>query len=121
MRSLKWVVALLMMLSTGGCAHIAVSNAKAALEKKLNPLLGKSEEDVLMEVGAPQSREPFGDVEVWRYFQSYGVRSTGYAQASGYAHGASAWGTGQTYESYDQYAIYFKNGKVVKWDGYVQR
>lgn len=135
-----WV--LLVTLPSASCASMQVSKAKAQLEAALNPLLGKSKNEVLLAIGAPQSTRFIADMEVWDYYRSYGVRSrqsafvntnatantNGYVYPGGYnAHtnynsNSAGFGSGQAWEAYDQFTLYFTSSNTLaKWDGYVQR
>ncbi|MCX6557709.1 MAG: hypothetical protein NTW95_09825 [Candidatus Aminicenantes bacterium] len=83
----------------------------------LDPLLGKSQEDVVLAIGVPTHTETIGNLEVYQYIQSYGARGNAWVSPNKYfsTGGARVW------EAYDKINIYFKNGSMVKWDGYVQR
>ena len=119
-----------------------VAKAKAQLEATLNPLLGKSKDEVLLAVGAPQSTRVIASMEIWDYYRSYGMRSqqaalvntnatantTGYVYPGSfsattyYNSNSTGFGSGQAWEMYDRFSLYFgASGTLEKWDGYVQR
>jgi len=100
-----------------GCAHMQVQQRKNELERLLNPLIGKSKEEVVMAIGIPTNTRYLGDLEVYQYFQSYGTRGNVWISPSEYV----TTGGARTWESYDKINIYIKEGLMVKWDGYIQR
>jgi uncharacterized membrane protein len=115
-----FVVLLFAIITLTGCYTFQarqVNKAREQLNAKMNPLIGRSKEDIVLTIGAPNSIEMVGNIEVYRYFQSYGNRGN----ASAYSSGNYTTAGGQSWEAYDKYTIYFKNGIAVKWDGYVQR
>jgi hypothetical protein len=121
MKNFYKIIGLLSILSLflfiTGCQSMAVSKAQNQMQTTFEPLMGHSEEDVVMQLGAPSNVQHLGELTVYHYYQSYGVRSKAYANtaySSGYGHSKS-------WESYDQAEIVFKDGRAVKWKGYVQR
>ncbi|MCA9744590.1 hypothetical protein KC734_23840 [candidate division KSB1 bacterium] len=100
-----------------GCAHMQVQQRKSELESMLNPLLGKAQEDIVLAIGAPTNSQWIGNLEVYQYYQSYGARGNVWVSPSNYISTAGA----RSWEAYDKINIYFKNGIMVKWDGYIQR
>lgn len=46
-----------------------VKQGQNRLNALLNPLVSKTKEDVVLAVGAPNSVEMIGNIEVYRYFQ----------------------------------------------------
>lgn len=113
-----FIVLIIAIIFLTGCATMQVNKAKKQLDAKLNPLLGRTKEDVVLAVGAPNSIDTIGEIEVYHYYQSYGTR----ANAAAYSPNKySAAARGQSWEAYDKFNIYFKNGIAIKWDGYVQR
>ena len=113
------ILSVLLILTS--CAQQQVSQRKAQLEAELNPLMGQSEESVLLSLGRPGAIEEVNGIKIYRYKRSYGTRSTASASAYGNPYSVNAYGSGQSWESYDEYNVYFQNGTAVKWDGYVQR
>ncbi len=112
-------LALVMLFAS--CAQQQVNQRRAELEATLNPLMGQNEESVILQLGRPDNVETIGSIKVFRYRRSFGARSTASASAYNNQYSASAYGSGQSWESYDEYNVYFQNGTAVKWDGYVQR
>ena len=100
-----------------GCAHMQVQQRKGELESMLNPLLGKSKEEVVLAIGVPTHTRWIGDLEVYQYYQSYGARGNVWVAPNEYLSTASA----SSWEAYDKINVYFKDGIMVKWDGYIQR
>lgn len=107
----------LIFLLVGCTSSYAVRYAQAALKAKITPLIGKTEREVILELGAPSKIEDVKDLRIFKYFRSYGYSSSGYANSNSY--GSSAFSN--TYESYDSFDLFFENGIFVKWKGYVQR
>ena len=83
----------------------------------MDPLLGKSKEEVVLALGAPREVVTVGGLEVFKYHQSYGTRSQATVAPNPYLTS----GSGRSWEAYDTINTYFKDGIMVKWDGYVQR
>lgn len=104
-----------------GCASFMqgfqIAQRKGELESMLDPLLGKSKEDVVLAFGVPTRTQWVGELEVYQYYQSYGARGNVWITPNEYLSTAGA----KTWEAYDKINIYFKNGIMVKWDGYIQR
>ena len=100
-----------------GCAHMMVQQRKSELERLMNPLLGKSKEDVVLAIGVPTKTQYIGNLEVYQYYQSYGSRGNVWISPNEYL----STGGARTWEAYDKINIYFKDDVMVKWDGYVQR
>jgi hypothetical protein len=130
---MKYLLAALLLLSVpalSSCRAMQVSDARADLQARLDPLLGRSKEEVILAVGAPRRTSELASMEVWEYYQSYGTRSNGYANtnlnadpnAPYYSANANTYGSTQSWEAYDRYTLYFdSSGVLQKWDGYVQR
>lgn len=100
-----------------GCAQMQVSQRQKELDALMNPLLGKTKEDIVMALGAPREVQLAGGLEIYKYVWSYGTRSKAAAAPNPYLVTANA----RTWETYDAINAYFKDGVMVKWDGYVQR
>lgn len=123
LHSMQHSVAIFLVATvTLGCAHMQVSQARAKLRATLNPLLGKSRDEVLMAVGAPVEVRSIGGFEVWDYHTSYGMRARQNAFVNVYNTNSYGHGGSQTWEAYDRFTLYFDaSGHLAKWDGYVQR
>jgi len=96
---------------------MAVQRRLTEIEARVNPLVGSTKEQVILELGVPTRMETVGAIEVFRYYRSYGSRSKVFLAPGDYL----ATGGGRTWEAYDIVNIYFKNGIMVKWDCFVQR
>jgi hypothetical protein len=83
----------------------------------MDSLLGKSKDDVIMAVGVPNNTTYAGSFEVLVFYRSYGKRAQAQVAPNPYLTTAS----GSSWEAYDSVNAYFKDGVMVKWDGYVQR
>ena len=94
-----------------------VAQRTKQLNAQMNPLLGKTTEDVILTLGAPREVVTIGGFEVYKYYQSYGNKAQTFVAPNNYGVGGSA----RSWETYDTINAYFKNGIMVKWDGYVQR
>ena len=110
-------IVIILSVFLSGCAAMQVASAKQQLDARINPLIGKGENEVIMSLGAPQSTERFGDFIIWHYYQSYGSRTTASIVPNPYITS----GSGAAWEAYDKYDLYFRDGVLVKWSGYVQR
>lgn len=121
--SVTYLPMLFVVILMSGCTGIAVGKARQEMSNRIDPLLGASQEAVLVELGAPNKTETIAGMDVWTYSKSYGMRSSAYANAyaNPYAPSANAWGMNKQWESYDTARLYFKDNVLVKWDGYVQR
>lgn len=112
-----FIILLLAVTIFAGCAHMQVQQRKRELESMLNPLLGKSKKDVVLVIGVPTRTQRIGDLEVYQYYQSYGARGNVWVTPNEYLSTAGA----RTWEAYDKINIYFEDGIMIKWDGYIQR
>ena len=102
-----------------GCASIQVSNRQAELKAQMDPLLGKTKDDLIFVLGAPGETMAVGGFEVYKYYWSYGSRTRVTVSQNKYYHQGRA--NARTWETYDTINAYFKDGIMVRWDGYVQR
>lgn len=109
-------------LAFTACRQMMVDDRIGELKPVLDSYMGHTEEEVVLGLGAPLDIQNAGGIKIFHYHKSFGVRSNAYANAQpNYYGGATAYGGGQSWESFDDYRIYFKDGLAVKWDGYVQR
>ncbi len=83
----------------------------------MNPLLGKSKEDVILALGAPGEVSNIGAFEIYKYYQSFGTRTQAAVAPNPYL----ITGNARSWEAYDTVNVYFKDAIMVKWDGYIQR
>jgi len=111
------ILLLVVLFILSSCASMQVKRRVNELNSILNPLLGSSKEDVVLAMGVPTNTKWIGGVEVYQYFQSYGARGNVWVAPSDYLITAGA----KKWEAYDKINVYFKNDRMVKWDGYVQR
>jgi hypothetical protein len=111
------IVAVLLVVIVSGCTSMQVSQRQNELKAKMDPLLGKSKEEVVLALGVPQEVVTVGGLEVLKYYQSYGMRTQAAVAPNPYLVSGSA----RSWEAYDTINAYFQNGVMVKWDGYVQR
>lgn len=110
------VLLLISMLALAGCASVAqeaVDERMVELKQKIDPLVGKTEEDIVLTLGAPATIEQAAGIKIYKYYQSFGRR--GIATYGGNLSNGSSW------EMYDKYDIFFKDGKMMKWTSYIQR
>lgn len=101
-----------------GCRQMQVNEAKQQMQERLDASMGKTKDQIILDVGAPNEIAKIGSFEIFKYFQSYGSQSNAFANTIG---NSGAYAAGKTWEAYDKFDIYFKNNVAVKWDGYVQR
>lgn len=106
------------LLLIGGCSHLALKRGLEEMSATFNPILGETEESVILTIGVPISVEDYGKLKVYRYYKSFGQRSNDFLNAFG---GSAQYQTTQTWEAYDTVDIVFKDGKAISWKGYVQR
>lgn len=96
-----------LLVSTAGCAQMAVNKIVKQYEQRFATETGKAtKDDYIKEWGPPLRFAPVSDGEVctWRF--SYGTR--GYASGSGY--GAHA----RAHEMYDEFIMTFDEKGVLK-------
>lgn len=116
------IVTLAILLSTAAIAsscgaHAQVAQRQDELNAMMNPLLGKSKDDVVLVLGVPREQVTIGGLEVLKYYQSFGTRTQAAVAPNPYL----VTGTARSWDTYDTINAYFQNGVMVKWDGYVQR
>lgn len=114
---MKYVICFCLLFVVSGCASIQVANRKAELNAQMDPLLGKTKDDVILALGAPAEVSTIGGFEIYKYYQSYGTRTRAAVAPNKYL----VTGNARSWESYDTISTYFKDGVMVKWDGYIQR
>jgi hypothetical protein len=95
-----------------GCAT-QQEKAYKRIQCTCESLMGCSEEEVALELGAPQNIQNIGDLTVYQYYKSYGSRS--------YVNAYSLCGEIHTWESYDKIEIFFRDGCVINWKCSVKR
>ena len=111
------VLALITATLVIGCARMEVSQSVDEMTAKMDPLVGQSREEVVLALGAPLEIMTVGELEVFKYHQSFGIRGQAMMAPNPYLTS----GSGRSWEAYDSINVYFKDGTMVNWDGYVQR
>ncbi|MFA6263385.1 MAG: hypothetical protein WCW33_02760 [Candidatus Babeliales bacterium] len=105
-----------------GCAAQQERAAKKSIERTCTNLMGCSEEEVALELGAPQSIQNIGTLKVYQYHKSYGTRTSkdGYVTKwdSG---GLSGFGTERSWEAYDKIEVFFMDDRAISWKCSVKR
>lgn len=118
---LRGLLVLLMLFTLIGCAAAIkkeqINKRLQEIKAVMDPLMGKSKEDVLLALGPPQRQETIGKVDVWLYHKSFGQRQKANLGGNQYYVAGNA----QTWEAYDDIKVFFKGDIAVKWDSYVQR
>ena len=111
------IIAVALVVIISGCAQMQISQRQNELNAKMEPLHGKSKEEVVLALGVPREVVTVGGLEVLKYYQSYGTRTQAAVAPNPYLVSGSA----RSWEAYDTINAYFQNGVMVKWDGYIQR
>lgn len=113
-----FIITLLLAITVlTGCAHMQVQQRKNEVKLMLDPLLGKSKEEVVLAIGVPTHTQWISNLEVYQYYQSYGTRGNVWITPNQYISTANT----RTWTAYDKINIYFKDEIMVKYDGYFQR
>lgn len=99
------------------CTYWAVSSRQKEIENMVNPLLGKTSEEVIIILGVPTNIKEIGELTIYEYYRSYGTRSNIWVSPTEY----TVYGGNKKWEAYDIINLYFKEDIMVKWDAYVQR
>lgn len=101
------------LLALTGCAAIQVKKAQERIESVCNSLMGRTEQEVIVVLGAPQKIENISGLTVYHYYQSYGTRSNIYSD--------NTFGNIQTWEAFDKFDLVFQNGQAISWKSNVRR
>ncbi len=111
-----------------GCAAKQERAATKKITAACERLIGHTEEDVVLQLGVPEKIQTIGDLKIYQYHKSYGERTEASGYMSGptyYGHGfwGSGYGSGyeKSWEAYDKIEIFFKHGRVIKWNCSVKR
>jgi len=107
------------MTKTRYCKHHYMTETQRAeswMEYTFNNLIGLSEEEVIVKLGAPQKIDKIDNLKIYHYYKSYGFRTR--VAVHPYRH--RVYGN-RTWETYDQAQIIFKKGIAIGWNGNVQR
>lgn len=81
----------------------------ATYKEKYEPLMGQTEEQIVLSKGAPKSIQQAGSIKIFIYHVSHGFVSETKNGWDFKDHTTS-------YESFDEARIYFRDGKAFKWD-----
>lgn len=79
-----------------------------SLQAKLAMHMGETEDDIIEVFGAPSYVSKAGSYTIYHYRESYGTRGTGVMFNGGVSRTNS-------YESYEDIQMFFKEGKLVDW------
>ena len=115
---IKLLLLLLCPLFLPGCGpFIQERIAKRKMSHTLDNLMGHTEQEVVIELGAPQEIKEIAGLTVYKYYKSYGTRTAvSTDEMNTFTHG-----TKKVFESYDKFEVMFKNGRAINWKGSVQR
>ncbi|MCK4822208.1 hypothetical protein KA005_40975 [bacterium] len=116
---MRYITILIIVVFIINCTS-AVERRKNEIEDMLTPLMNKSREEVVLTLGPPTEIKQTGELEIYQYYQYYGTKSkTKYLPPIG-QYGVPISKT-KTWERYDLINIYFRDGKMMKWDCTVER
>ena len=87
------------------------------VELMLNGMIGFTEEEVIMQLGAPESTQDLAGFKVYHYHQSYGTHTEDYTNTLGYG----LYSTRKTWEAYDKFDLFFRDGRVETFKCSVKR
>ncbi len=115
---IKLLLLLLCPLFLPGCGpFIQERIAKRKMSHTLDNLIGRTKQDVVIELGAPQKIEEVAGLTIYKYYKHYGTRAeVSVGEGDLFTHG-----TKRILESYDEFEIIFQNNRAVNWKGSVQR
>lgn len=106
-----------LVVPAAGCTSGRAKKALKELQAVLDPLLGKTDAEVVLALGAPQSREDISGFTVWHYYSSYGTQSSAAVAPNPYY----ITGKGRSWEVYDKFDLFFQNGRLTNYRVFVQR
>lgn len=98
-----------------GCASFQIKKAKERIATNCNSLIGKTEEEVILALGAPEKTEQLGGLTIYHYYQSFGKVSDVYLNPY------CGFGNAVARDTYDKFDLVFKRGILVSWTSDVQR
>lgn len=99
-------IILCLTCALAGCSQVSITQAQKEMNATYEPLIGCSEAEVIMEIGAPASIDRIDDLTIYKYHKIYGF--------------SSKFGGGFDIAQ-DKAEIVFKNGRAISWRGTVQR
>lgn len=115
MRQRFLVIVILFILS---CMS-AVEKRKKEIAENLDPLIGKTVEEIVLTIGPPTEIKQTGEIEIYQYYTHYGTKTISkYIPAKKYTKAKTK--TAE-WESYDLINVYFYDGKMIKWNCEVRR
>jgi hypothetical protein len=79
----------------------------SSLDRKIMGLVGKSPEEVVLEIGAPTEIQQIGQLTVYRYIKDFGYRNTGFVTRQGFAGGRST-------REMDIRDLFFQDNKLIR-------
>lgn len=99
------------------CAKYRAQQRVREIEEELNPLMGKTKEEVVLALGVPTDISYIENLEIFQYYKSYGMRGAAIVSP-----GTSVGTVGtKTWEQYDCINVYFRDNIMIKWDCMVNR
>ncbi len=113
---------LIIALTTSCASRQGVINTRLKqLATTLNPLLSKSEDDTIKALGVPDSITEAGSFKIYRYKKSFGMKGGYHQNVNLFTGQPMPGGQTTTWESYDQYDLFFKDGVLDNYRTYVSR
>ncbi len=107
-------LAIALSLIVGCTSSYQEKKALKKLKTIYDPLIGYTQEEVILKVGAPTKIDQAGEILIFKYYKSLGM--THYMNH--YDFGMSS---GTSYEKYDHVDVLFTNGRVFSWNADVKR
>lgn len=120
----KSALLLLIFVFLFGCASVRqrqVDRRTKELKATIEPLLGRSEDDVLRALGVPDKIENAGSFKIYRYRKSLGVNTEHEQERNLFTGEPLGRVTSTAREEFDAYDLFFKNNKLSSWKANIQR
>ncbi len=95
------------------------TRALRRVELMLECLIGHTEEEVILQLGAPESTQDVAGFKVYHYHKSYGTCTQEYTDT--HCYGLYSTSTRNTWEMYDKFDLFFRDGRVETWKCSVKR
>lgn len=108
---MRRIIFIILVLTLGGCATDQAQEKRDAYARIYEPLMGKTEEEIVMSQGAPTEIQDAGGIRIYTYRVSHGNRLVA---MRGFGPYGNTYGT--SFESFDQARVYFQMGYAKKWD-----
>lgn len=96
-----------------GCRHLVVKQALNQMKTNLENVMGLTTEETIIKLGAPHKIENIGNLQIYHYYQDYGICNNIFA--------TETYGAGNTWQSYDKSEITFKDDRAISWRCNAQR